>query len=97
MQTVAAVTMVREDIFFLKAWLRHYADQFGRENCYIIHHGRGEEVADLAAGCNVIGLPGDPHKNFDMKRWRLLNGIVEGLRAYYKYVVVGDVDELVVL
>lgn len=97
MQTVAAVTMVREDIFFLKAWLRHYADQFGRANCYIINHGRGEEVADLAAGCNVIGLPGDPHKNFDMKRWRLLNGLVEGLRAYYKYVVVGDVDELVVL
>ena len=84
MQTVAAVTMVREDIFFLKAWLRHYADQFGRANCYIINHGRGEEVADLAAGCNVIGLPGDPHKNFDMKRWRLLNGLVEGLRAYYK-------------
>lgn len=97
MQTVAALTMVRDDAFFLKAWLRHYGDQLGRENCYIINHGRGEDVADLAQGCNLIGLPGDPHKNFDMKRWRLLNGLVEGLRAYYKYVIVGDVDELVVL
>lgn len=92
MQTVAAVTMVRDDVFFLKAWLRHYADQFGRANCYIINPGRWEEVADLATGCNLIGLSGDPHKNFGIKRWRLLSGLVAGLRAYYKYVVVGDVD-----
>ena len=98
MQSVAAaLTMVRDDAFFLKAWLRHYGEVFGRENCYIVNHGRGEAVAELAAGCNIIGIPGDPHPNFDMKRWRLLNGLVEGLRAYYKYVVVGDVDELVVL
>ncbi|MDQ2092913.1 glycosyltransferase family 2 protein [Rhodalgimonas zhirmunskyi] len=94
---VAAVTMVREDLFFLRAWLKHYGDVLGRENCYIVNHGRGEEVADLAAGCNIIGIPGDPHKNFDMKRWRLLNNIVMGLRSYYDHIVVGDVDELVVV
>lgn len=98
MQTVAAaVTMVRDDAFFLKAWLRHYGRLFGRENCYIINHGRGDEVAELAQGANVIGIPGDPHPNFDMKRWRLLNGQVNGLRSYYRHVIVGDVDELVVL
>ncbi|MCT4369056.1 glycosyltransferase family 2 protein [Yangia mangrovi] len=98
MQTVAAaVTMVRDDAFFLKAWLRHYGRMLGRENCYIINHGRGAEVTKLAEGCNVIGIPGDPHANFDMKRWRLLNGQVAGLRSYYRHVIVGDVDELVVL
>jgi len=97
MQTVAALTMVRDDAFFLNAWLRHYGEQFGRENCYVVNHGRGEEVADLAAGCNVIGIPGEPHKNFDMKRWRMLNNFVMGLRSYYNHVVVGDVDELVVM
>lgn len=95
--TVAVVTMVRDDIFFLTAWLRHYGSLFGRENCYIINHGRGTEVAQLAQGCNIIGIPGDPHKNFDMKRWRLLNNMVAGLRPYYKHVIVGDVDELVVI
>jgi hypothetical protein len=94
---VAAVTMVRDDAFFLKAWLRHYGGMLGRENCYIVNHGRGDEVARLAEGCNVIGIPGDPHPNFDMKRWRLLNGLVAGLRSYYNHVIVGDVDELVVL
>ncbi|MEP2891118.1 hypothetical protein [Tateyamaria sp.] len=96
MQTVAAVTMVRDDAFFLKAWLRHYGEMFGRENCYIVNHGRGTVVAEMATGCNVIGIPGDPHKNFDVKRWGLLNNLVGGLRKYYKHIVVGDVDELVV-
>ncbi len=93
--TAAAITMVRDDAFFLKAWLRHYGTMLGRENCYIVNHGRGAEVAALAQGCNIIGIPGDPHKNFDMKRWRLLNGLLSGLRSYYDHVIVGDVDELV--
>ncbi|EPX80393.1 glycosyltransferase family 2 protein [Salipiger mucosus] len=98
MQSVAAaVTMVREDAFFLTAWLRHYGGLLGRENCYVVNHGRGDAVARLAEGCNVIGIPGEPHPNFDMKRWRLLNGLVQGLRSYYRQVIVGDVDELVVL
>ncbi len=97
MQTVAAVTMVRDDAFFLAAWLRHYGGQFGRENCYVINHGRGAQVAELAQGCNVIGIPGDAHKNFDIKRWGLLNNLVGGLRKYYRHVIVGDVDELVVV
>ena len=97
MQTAAALTMVRDDAFFLSAWLRHYGTLFGRENCYVVNHGRGEDVARLAEGCNIIGIPGDPHKNFDMKRWRMLNNFVMGLRCYYDHVIVGDVDELVVL
>lgn len=94
---LAAVTMVRDDLFFLRAWLHHYGEVLGRENCYIVNHGRGEAVAEMARGCNIIGIPGDPHKNFDMKRWRLLNNLVGGLRSYYDHVVVGDVDELVVV
>jgi hypothetical protein len=89
--------MVRDDAFFLKAWLRHYGEMFGRQNCYVVNHGYGEEVAELAKGCNIIGIPGDPHKNFDVKRWSLLNNLFGGLRRYYKHVIVGDVDELVVV
>lgn len=97
MQTVAcALTMVRDDLFFLKHWLRHYGGTFGRENCYIVNHGRGEAVARLAEGCEIIGIPGEMGANFDAKRWRLLNNIAHGLRGYYTHVVVGDVDELVV-
>lgn len=95
--TACAVTMVRDDEFFLRIWLDYYGGHLGLENCYVINHGRGDAVAKLAKGANIIGLPGDPHKNFDAKRWRLLNGIVTGLRGYYGHVIVGDVDELVVV
>ena len=97
MQTAAAVTMVRDDAFFLKAWLKHYGDTLGRQNCYVINHGYGTQVAEQAQGCNIIGIPGDPHKNFDVKRWSLLNNLAGGLRRYYRHVIVGDVDELVVV
>jgi hypothetical protein len=97
MQTVAAVTMVRDDAFFLTAWLRYYGQMLGRENCYIVNHGRSTTVAALAEGCNIVGIPADPHKNFDVKRWGLLNNLVGGLRRYYRHVVVGDVDELVLM
>jgi len=95
--TACAVTMLRDDLFFLEIWLRHYGEMLGRENCYIVAHGREPEVLALAEGCNIVGIPGDHHKNFDMKRWRLLNNLVMGLNAYYGHVIVGDVDELVVI
>ena len=95
--TACAITMLRDDLFYLDIWLRHYGEVLGRENCYIVNHGRGEDVARMAEGCNIIGIPGEHHKNFDMKRWRLLNNLVMGLNAYYNHVIVGDVDELVVV
>lgn len=98
MQSIAcAITMVRDDSFFLKIWLDYYGRELGPENCYVINHGREAEVAELAAEANVIGIPGDTHRNFDGRRWRMLNGFVSGLRSYYKHVIVGDVDELVVM
>ena len=89
--------MVRDDDFYLKIWLDYYGGLLGRENCYVINHGRGDQVQELAVGANVIGIPGDPHKNFDGRRWRMLNSFVSGLRSYYKHVIVGDVDEIVVV
>jgi len=94
--TVAVVTMVRDDEFFLKKWVAYYGALFGRENLYVVNHGREEMVARVAEGCNLIGIPGEARKNFDTLRWRLLNNLVAGLRGYYRHVIVGDVDELVV-
>ncbi|MFV2038191.1 MAG: hypothetical protein ACC646_11445, partial [Paracoccaceae bacterium] len=73
---VAVLTMVRDAAFFLRKWTDYYGALFGRENLYVVNHGRENLVRELAWGCNVIGIPGDPHKNFDDKRWRVLNGIM---------------------
>jgi hypothetical protein len=93
--TAAALTMVRDDDFFLERWVRYYGDLFGRENCYVINHGNQAAVNRIAQGCNLIAIP-DTSEKFDQRRWRLFNGMANGLRSYFKYVIVGDVDEYVV-
>lgn len=95
--SVAVVTMVKDDIFFLRKWIGYYGGLFGRENLYVVNHGRGEAVTAEAAGCNVIGIPQGDVKNFDKVRWKLLNALLSGFGSYYSHVIMGDVDELVVL
>ena len=93
----AAVTMVRGDAFFLRHWVKYYGEQFGRASCYVVLHGDDPALRQIAEGCNIIVIPFASDPNFDMRRWRLLNNIVQGLLSYYRHVVVGDVDELVVM
>jgi len=95
--SVAVVTMVKDDLFFLRKWIDYYGTQFGRQNLYIINHDRGPAVAAASEGCNLIGIPQGDTADFDRARWRLLNGLVNGLLPYYAHVIVGDVDELVAL
>ncbi|GGE45379.1 glycosyltransferase family 2 protein [Actibacterium pelagium] len=94
---VAVLTMVRDDDFFLEKWVDYYGGLFGRSNLYVINHGYEASVDRIAEGCNIIGLPGDPHKGFDNKRWRLLSGLTNGIRTYYRHIIVGDVDEFVIV
>ncbi|WP_167454269.1 hypothetical protein [Salipiger sp. HF18] len=63
---------MRDDAFFHETWGHHNGTAPGRENCQVIRHGRIADVQRLAAGCTVIGIPGEAHRSFDMKRRRLL-------------------------
>ncbi len=47
---VAVLTMVRDDAFFLRKWCEYYGGLFGRENLYVINHGRGQMVREIAWG-----------------------------------------------
>lgn len=95
--TAAAVTMVKGDYFFLSKWVAYYGGLFGRKSCYVIAHGEDPKIEDIASGCNVITIPFEPNPSFDVIRWRLLNAQTQALINYYKHVIVGDVDELVVI
>jgi len=92
-----AVTMVRDDHFFLERWVAYYGAQFGPDALYVVSHGGDPRVAEIAAGCSVLTLPPIFGEDFDVVRWRLLQGIGNGLRGYFEFVLVGDVDEFVVV
>ena len=96
-QPAAALTMVKDDYFFLQRWVDYYGAQFGRQALYVISHGGDPEIASIATSCNVITIPAGFDKTFDMKRWRLLSHFANGLHAYFNFVICGDVDEFVVV
>lgn len=92
-----AITMVRDDFFFLERWVKYYGALFGRESLYVVSHGGDPRIAEIAEGCNVIAIPGVFNERFDATRWRLFYGLGNGLRGYYEFILVGDVDEFVVV
>lgn len=93
-----AMTMVGGDHFFLQRWVDYYGGQLGRENCYVLSHGGDPEHKRIAKGCNVIYLPFDPTRNrFNQRRWQMLSRLTSGFTNFYNWVLVGDVDELVVV
>lgn len=92
-----AITMVKDDYFFLELWVGHYARFFGRDALYVVSHGGDPRVAEIASGCNVIALPPVFNESFDAVRWRLLQNLANGLRGYYEFIICGDVDEYVVV
>lgn len=94
--TVAAMTMVHNEQYFLQQWIAHYEPLLGRENLYVLVHGGEEGVLQELSGCRVIYLP--RHRidwKFDRTRFALLNAYADFLLQNYDCVIAGDVDELV--
>lgn len=98
MQSLCAViTTVRDDDFFLRKWVEYYGGFFGKEALYIINHGNQDAVREIAAGCNLFPIPDTGRKSFNPRRWRTQNALLTALRQWYRYVIVCDVDEFVVV
>ena len=93
---MAAMTMVGGDHFFLKRWVDYYGAQLGRENLIILSHGGDPEHKRIAEGATIIDLPYDPTRNcFNQRRWQMLSRLTTGFTAFYNWVLVSDVDEIV--
>ena len=94
--TLAAVTMVRGDHEFLQRWVDHHAATIGRRNLYVLRHGPDAQIDRIAAGANIVNVPlcADV-SGFDRRRWGMLSNFASGLTLYYNWVLVNDVDELV--
>lgn len=90
---IAAVTMAYNEALFLPIWVRHYAGQLGAAHCTVIDHGSDDRSTE-ALDVNVLRLPRSPHD--DERRARFVGGVVAALLEYYDWVIVTDVDELLV-
>lgn len=94
---VAVLTIVRDDIFFLKRFVAYYGGLLGVENVFVISHGDEPAVRDVAGVCNVIPIPAIETNKFTMLKSRTMNHFKDGLRQWYDHVVICDVDEFIVV
>lgn len=93
--SIAAVTMVWNDAFFLRKWVAYYGPLLGARNLYVVAHGQNDYIKDIPGDFNVVQVPRDPADiYFDRRRWALLSHLTSGLTRYHKAVICTDVDEI---
>ena len=50
LKKVCAITMARNDNFFLEKWIRHYGEQIGYENLFVYLDGKDQEAPEDKSG-----------------------------------------------
>ncbi|NKX45274.1 glycosyltransferase family 2 protein [Roseicyclus persicicus] len=95
---LAVMTMVYGDYPFLKRWYDYYGAQVGPEHLYVFSHGNDPEHRRIAPEANILNVPRDPGMvKFDRRRWKMMSHVASGLLEFYSWVIVADVDEIVIV
>lgn len=96
---IAAITMARNDEFFLSRWVKYYGHEFGAENLYIILDGIDQKPPKNAKDINIIKLP---HRdmsraNGDKYRINKISDLAADLFKQYDIIIGCDSDEFLIV
>ena len=97
---IAAITMARNDDFFLSRWIKYYGEQIGTENLYIYLDGLDQTAPSNAGKANIKKFP---HKEEavqrgDKTRILLLSSLANELfKKGYDIVIGCDCDEFLII
>lgn len=100
MKKIAAITMVRNDDFYLKKWVEYYGGELGRENLYIFFDGLDQAVPSFCEGTHsqLVEKVGTDVVSNDKGRVALMSSKAAELFAEgYELVIGTDCDEFVVV
>ena len=50
---IAAITMARNDTFFLSRWIEYYGREIGTENLYIYLDGTDQDIPENAGAAHI--------------------------------------------
>lgn len=96
MKRIAAITMVRNDDFFLRKWVEYYGRELGAENIYVYLDGTDQTIPDdIAGSANIIPverIEGNVSRA-DRGRINFLSKRAEELFGRYEIIIGTDVDE----
>lgn len=101
MKKIAAITMVRNDDFYLRKWVQYYSRELGgREHLYIYFDGVDQEIGDFCRGTNAFKVPKIGKKVVEAEKGRLQFlswKAAELLSGGYDLVIGVDADEFIVV
>lgn len=96
---IAAITMARNDTFFLSRWIKYYGEQIGTENLYIYLDGTDQEIPKNAGNAHITKLP---HTNMsraagDKYRIKKISNLASELLKTYDIIIGCDADEFLIV
>lgn len=100
MKKIAALTMVRNDDFYLRKWVEYYGAQLGKENLYVFFDGLDQPVPPFCDGTHAQAVEkiGDQVVSAEKGRLKFLSErAAELLSGGYDLVLGTDADEFVVV
>ena len=99
MKKIAAITMARNDAFFLKKWISYYGKEIGRENLYVFLDGLDQEPPEGSEGVNITKVEKIKGKvvALDRARLKFLSDRAAELLTDYDLIIGCDADEFLVV
>ena len=96
---IAAITMARNDEFFLSRWVEYYGRELGQENLYIILDGTDQNAPKNAQGANIIKLPHTDMSRAAGDKYRIgkISDLAQDLFKKYDIVLGCDSDEFLIV
>ena len=99
MKHIAAITMARNDEFFLSKWIEYYGHELGKENLYILLDGTDQVAPKNAGKANIIKLPHTEMSRAAGDKYRIgkISDLETELFNKYDIVIGCDSDEFLVV
>ena len=99
LKKIAAITMARNDEFFLSRWAKYYGNELGHENLYIILDGLDQTTPNNAKNANIIKLPHTDMSRIAGDKYRIkkISEYAKELFKNYDIIIGCDSDEFLVV
>ena len=96
---IAAITMARDDEFFLSRWIAYYGKNFGTKNLYILLDGTDQKTPENAGDAHITKLPHTSMSRSAGDKYRIkkLSELAHKLLKNYDIVIGCDSDEFLII
>jgi len=96
---IAAITMARDDEFFLSRWIAYYGKNLGTKNLYILLDGNDQKVPENIGDAHITKLSHTPMSRSSGDKYRInkLSKLAHKLLKQYDIVIGCDTDEFLIV